>query len=107
MAVVVDKNELEQTYQKMWEESAGVLGPAHPIRTKVTQFKNIFFSILGVTFLKNFRTLILFKIKIMKNQSLIVVEYSHPRFEPIFLVSRERLLTEFSHLNVLLTNFTE
>ena len=35
MAVVVNKSELEQTYQKVWEESAGVLGPAHPIKIKV------------------------------------------------------------------------
>ena len=35
MAVVVDKVELEQTYQKVWDSSAGTLKASHPVRIKV------------------------------------------------------------------------
>ena len=35
MAVVVDKVELEETYQKVWDNSAGALKASHPVRIKV------------------------------------------------------------------------
>lgn len=35
MAVVVDKVELEETYQKVWDNSAGTLKASHPVRIKV------------------------------------------------------------------------